>query len=154
MQASQPPMSHYSIQLWVHKIVYRLCMLSLRLQDPSESLFHFRRYKSIVDANLKIDFGFRERLGVYYWYWTTLTEVARKKLNAEDSGKIPADTEDRCADLHRNNVNDRQVGSRTDLHKLKTELIEIQAQYESVLMDITKFPRAGSTNQRYFLNNA
>ena len=95
MQASQPQMSYYSVQLWVHKIVYRLCMLSLRLQGASESLFHFRRYKGMVDANLKVDFGFRERLGVYYWYWVTLTDVVRKRLEANDNGKTPADDEDR-----------------------------------------------------------
>jgi hypothetical protein len=137
MQASQPSISYYSVQLWVHKIVYRLCMLSLRLQEPSESLFHFRRYKSMVDANLKVDFGFQERLGVYYWYWLTLSEVVRKRLYATQNGKVASDGAD------------RQIGSDTELQNLKTELADMQAHYESVLMDVTKFPRAGSTNQRF-----
>lgn len=31
----------------------------------------------------------------------------------------------------------------------KNELLAIQSQYESVLVDTTHFPRAGNTNQRY-----
>ena len=51
----------------------------------------------------------------------------------------------------RDHAYERQIGPETELHELKAELAEMQAQYESVLMDTTKFPRAGSTNRRYFL---
>lgn len=44
----------------------------------------------------------------------------------------------------------RTIGSRVEFNELKDELWEIQSQYESVLSDSTKFPRAGSTNQRHF----
>src|SRR5216110_2709486 len=44
----------------------------------------------------------------------------------------------------------RTIGSKVEYYELKDELWEIQSQYESVLNDSTTFPRAGSTNQRYF----
>jgi hypothetical protein len=50
-------------------------MLSLRLQETSEAIQHFRRYKLLVDTNFRI--SFRERLAVYYWYWRSLSETLK-----------------------------------------------------------------------------
>lgn len=35
-----------------------------------------------------------------------------------------------------------------NFYELRDELLEVQNQYESVLADVTKFPGAGSINQR------
>jgi len=80
IHTSRPPTSYYSVQLWISKIMYRLCMLSLRLQESEEALLHFRRYKYFVDTNFKINFGSRERLAVYYWYWRTLSEIVKRRI--------------------------------------------------------------------------
>ena len=80
IHTTQPPVSYYSVQLWISKIMYRLCMLSLRLQETEETLIHFRRYKYFVDTNFKINFGYRERLAVYYWYWRSLSEIVRRRI--------------------------------------------------------------------------
>lgn len=42
----------------------------------------------------------------------------------------------------------RASGSRVEFYELRDELWEVQSQYEAVLTDVTKFPRAGSINQR------
>jgi hypothetical protein len=83
IHASQPSTSYYSVQQWTSKIMYRLTMLSLRLQDIHETLVHFRRYKNFVDVNLKMNFGFSERLAVYYWYWRSLSETVKKRIEQE-----------------------------------------------------------------------
>ena len=44
--------------------------------------------------------------------------------------------------------NNRTSGSRVEFYELRDELLEVQSQYESVLTDVTNFPRAGSINQR------
>src|SRR5579859_1446628 len=68
--------NYYSVQFWISKILYRLCLLSLRFRDSYETLEHFRRYRRTVDPNISS----RERLIVYYWYWRTLSEVLRRGL--------------------------------------------------------------------------
>ena len=80
IHASEPPTSYYSVQLWINKVMYRLCMLSLRLQDPPKALIHFRQYKHFVDKDFKINFGSCERLVLYYWYWRTLSDVLRQRI--------------------------------------------------------------------------
>ena len=80
IHTSQPQTSYYSVQLWISKLMYRLCMLSLRIQETDKTLLHFRRYKYFVDANFKTNFGFRERLAVYYWYWRTLSEIVSSRI--------------------------------------------------------------------------
>lgn len=80
IHASQPSASYYSVQHWINKIMYRLCILSLRLQKSNEFLLHFRRYKQLVDTNFKINFGSRERLAVYYWYWRSLSDIVKQKI--------------------------------------------------------------------------
>lgn len=42
----------------------------------------------------------------------------------------------------------RTIGSQVEFYELKEELSEMQSQYESVLVDASQFPRAGSSNQR------
>ena len=78
IHTSHSPTSYYSVQHWIGKIMYRLCMLSLRLQETSESLQHFRRYKLLVDTNFRV--SFRERLAVYYWYWRSLSETLKRTI--------------------------------------------------------------------------
>jgi hypothetical protein len=80
IHSSQPPTSYYSVQQWISKIMYRLCMLSLRIHQSHESLLHFRRYKQLVDTNFKINFGSRERLAVYYWYWRSLSDIVKQRI--------------------------------------------------------------------------
>lgn len=43
----------------------------------------------------------------------------------------------------------RTSQSRVEFYELKDELLEVQSQYDTVLTDVTKFPPAGSINQRY-----
>jgi hypothetical protein len=151
IHASQPVVSFYAVQFWISKVMYRLCMLSLRLQELSEAIIHFRQYKRFVDANPKANFGFRERLVVYYWYWRSLSEIVRRRIedgfpdmyekggaNGETGYLLPLDVSYR-----------RTAGPRADFKELKDELLDIQSQYESILVEYTKFPRAGSTNNRY-----
>jgi hypothetical protein len=83
IQSSQPIMSYYAIQKWVTKIIYRLCILCLRFQGRREALAHFRRYKNLVETNFKLDFGFDERLRLYYWYWRTLSDLLKKSLKGK-----------------------------------------------------------------------
>lgn len=86
IHTSQSPRSYYSVQHWTGKIMYRLCMLSLRLQETSEALQHFRRYKLLVDTNSRI--CFRERLAVYYWYWRSLSETLKRKIEQRETGLV------------------------------------------------------------------
>lgn len=82
IQRYTPTTKYYSIQHWISVILYRLCMLSLRLHDPLQAIQNFRRYKRFADNNFGNQFGFRERLTVYYWYWRTLSDVIRDKLGS------------------------------------------------------------------------
>ena len=102
IHTSQPPTSYYSVQLWISKIMYRLCMLSLRLQESEEALLHFRRYKYFVDTNFKINFGFSERLALYYWYWRTLSETVGRKIEQgvlDEKSSSNGDARYHCSDL-------------------------------------------------------
>ena len=76
INTSKVSSNYYSVQFWIAKILYRLCLLSLRLRNSYETLEHFRRYRRTVDQNVSS----RERLTVYYWYWRTLSEVLRQGL--------------------------------------------------------------------------
>ena len=76
INATKTSRSYYSVQFWTEKILYRLCLLSLRLRNSYETLEHFRRYRRTVDQNVST----RERLTVYYWYWRTLSEILRQKI--------------------------------------------------------------------------
>jgi hypothetical protein len=80
IHGSQPTILFYSIQYWVSRILYRLCLLSLRLQDPIASLDHFRRYKLLMSTTFKINMNTHERLILYYWYWRTLSDIIRKQV--------------------------------------------------------------------------
>jgi hypothetical protein len=44
----------------------------------------------------------------------------------------------------------RNLDSRIAFYELKDELLEIQSQYESLLMDSTKLPHSGISNTPYF----
>jgi hypothetical protein len=79
IHGSQPTISYYSIQYWISRILYRLCLLSLRLQDLTASLDHFRRYKQLMDTKFRINMNMHERLTLYYWYWRTLSDIIRKQ---------------------------------------------------------------------------
>jgi hypothetical protein len=83
IHASQPPTDYYSVQIWISKIMYRLCMLSLRLEDRVASLAHFRRYKHFVDSAFKANMGARERLAIYYWYWRSLSDIIKERHEKE-----------------------------------------------------------------------
>jgi len=76
INAAKISRSYYSVQFWTSKILYRLCLLSLRLQNSYETLEHFRRYRRAVDQNVST----RERLIIFYWYWRTLSEVLQQKV--------------------------------------------------------------------------
>jgi hypothetical protein len=80
IHASQPATSYFSVNYWIGKILYRGCMLSLRLQEPIEAIENFRRYKRYVDTSFRTNFGVSERLAVYYWYWRTLSEIVRRQI--------------------------------------------------------------------------
>jgi hypothetical protein len=67
-------------------------MLALRLQEPLEALDHFRGYRHFVDTNFKVNFGIRERVCVYYWYWRTLSQVLRQHIDQERVQGERADT--------------------------------------------------------------
>jgi len=88
IHTSQPPTHYYSVQYWISKVMYRLCMLSLRLEDPANSLPHFRRYKFFVDTAFKESMGVRERLAVYYWYWRTLSDMVKERIDMETKQSI------------------------------------------------------------------
>lgn len=45
-------------------------------------------------------------------------------------------------------ADNRTIGSQVEFYELKEELSEMQSQYESVLVDASQFPRAGSSNQK------
>ena len=77
-----PPTKYYSIQHWISIILYRLCMLSLRLDDPVRAIDNFRRYKRFTENNFGNQFGFRERLTVYYWYWRTLSDLIKSRIQS------------------------------------------------------------------------
>ena len=57
--------------------MYRLCMLALGHKEPTESIGYFRQFRQLVDINAKVDFSFRERLDMYYWYWRLLSRLAK-----------------------------------------------------------------------------
>ena len=131
IQATQPQILHYSVQYWISKILYRLCMLSLRLQDPTGSLKHFLRTKLST----------HERLMVCYWYWRTLSGIVRKRVEQDTANHTTSNGDKRDA-FH--GLNEKRIlESRLTFYELKDELLEAQNQYESVLMDYTQFPRAG-----------
>jgi len=83
IRTSQPPTHYYSVQYWTSKVMYRLCMLSLRLEAPAYTLAHFRRYKLLVDTAFKGNMGVRERLAIYYWYWRTLSDIVKERIDME-----------------------------------------------------------------------
>jgi hypothetical protein len=94
IHASHPSTSYFSVQQWIGKILYRGCLLSLRLQDQIEAIEHLRRYRRYVDNNFKRDFAIRERLVVYYWYWRTLSELVRRQIQlraGEDDPSVNGD---------------------------------------------------------------
>jgi hypothetical protein len=123
-------------------------MLSLRLQDPTGSLKHFRLYKRFMDTNLRTKLSTHERLIVYYWYWRTLSGIVRKRVEQDTANHTTSNGDKRDA-LH--GLNEKRIlESRLTFYELKDELLEAQNQYESVLMDYTQFPRAGRANRRYF----
>lgn len=80
IHAAQPPTNYYAVQYWISKVMYRLCMLSLRLEDPMASLAHFQRYKVLVDTTFKGNMGARERVAIYYWYWRTLSDIVKVRV--------------------------------------------------------------------------
>jgi hypothetical protein len=80
IEASQFSMYYYSVQQWITKIMYRLCMLSLRLQEHTETLHHFRRYKHFVDTSFTNNFTFHEKVPLYYWYWRTLSDILKGRI--------------------------------------------------------------------------
>ena len=158
IHTSYSPTSHYSVQHWISKIMYRLCMLSLRLQETSEAIQHFRRYKLLVDTNFRI--SFQERLTVYYWHWRSLSETLKgtiEKRRTALASEVSTSTVEEKTD--NNDVGYgtfffvfvayiRTIGSQVELYELKEELSEMQSQYESVLVDASQFPQAGSSNRR------
>ena len=89
IQRNSPTSKYHSVQYWISVILYRLCLLSLRLQNPLQAIENFRRYKRYADTSFGTQFGFHERLTVYYWYWRTLSDIIRSKV---EQGPIPNDT--------------------------------------------------------------
>ena len=83
IHAAQPPSNYYAVQHWISKIMYRLCLLSLRLEEPLAALTHFRQYKMLVDTTFKENMGARERVAIYYWYWRTLSDIVRERMEKE-----------------------------------------------------------------------
>ena len=157
IHTSHTPTSYYSVQHWISKIMYRLCMLSLRLQETSEAIQHFRRYKLLVDTNFRI--SFRERLAVYYWYWRSLSKTLRGTIEKRRTALASEVSTSTVAEKTDNKdvgyvffwsfvAYIRTIGSQVEFYELKEELSEMQSQYESVLVDASQFPRAGSSNQR------
>jgi len=145
IQRFTPASKYHAIQHWIGVILYRMCMLSLRLQDPLEALENFRRYKRFADNNFGNHFGMRERLTIYYWYWRTLSNIIRSKVQ-ERAGVAGANTEKYFSQYYPSHI--RDIKAKVEFYELKDELLEIQSQYESILTASTKFPRAGSTNMR------
>jgi hypothetical protein len=142
IHTAQLPTKYYVVQYWISKITYRLSILSLRVEEPMASLAHFRRYKMLVDTTFKGNMGARERVPIYYWYWRTLGDIVKARIEKEKETAAEYAPQ-------KTNVDDRDVGSRVEFYELKNELWEMQSQYESVLHDTSKFPRAGNTNQLY-----
>lgn len=153
IHASQPAISFYAVQFWISKIMYRLCLLSLRLQQSNEAIIHFRHYRQFVDPNFNANFGFREQLVLYYWYWRTLSEIVRRRIQdrVPDVKKRSSASSETGYLLTLDVSYRRTVGPRPEFKELKDELMDIQSHYESILVQYTKFPRAGSTNLRYDL---
>ena len=147
---TQPAASYYSVQLWISKIMYRLCMLSLRLRSPEDGLIHFRRYKRLVETQFKVTYGLRERLAVYYWYWRILSELVKQKIQKPAPENEKASTDGEASWIcHSEGAYDRTADPQVELNELKDELSEIQSEYETILNSMTKFPGAGNTNQLY-----
>lgn len=146
---SKPGTSYFSVQEWINKIMFRLCMLSLRLQSHAEAIGHFRRYKHLVDTQFKVKYGFRERLAAYYWYWRSLSELFKRRIEdvASENEKTSIDGEATYM-LYSTSTDDRTTGLQ-GFDALKEELSEMQNQYEAVLVDSTTFPHSGKLNQRY-----
>jgi hypothetical protein len=149
IQATQPQILHYSVQYWISKILSRLCILSLRLQDPTRSLKHFRVYKCFMDANRRTNLSTHEQLMVYHWYWRTLSGIVRKRVEQNMADHTTPNDDNR--DGFHGSVDKRLLESRLTFYELKDELLEAQHQYEMILMDYTQFPRAGRVNRRYYL---
>jgi len=84
IQHSHPENPYYSVQYWINKIMYRLCMLALGHKEPNESIKYFRQFRQLVDINAKIDFSFRERLDIYYWYWRLLSRLVKEQGDEKD----------------------------------------------------------------------
>jgi hypothetical protein len=141
-----PSSKYHTIQQWIGTILYRMCMLSLRLHHPLESLENFRWYKHFAENNLGNQFAVRERQTVYYWYWRTLSDIMRDKV--EEASFHPESNSEKYSTNH--HADGRDIRAKIDFYELKDELMEIQSQYESLLTATTKFPRAGSTNTRYY----
>lgn len=64
--------------------MYGLCMLALGHKEPNESIKYFRQFRQLVDINAKIDFSFRERLDIYYWYWRLLSRLVKEQGDEKD----------------------------------------------------------------------
>lgn len=131
-------------------------MLSLRFQETAEALQHFRRYKLLVGTNTRI--SFRERLAVYYWYWRSLSEALKRKIEGKAKALVTevststvgekTDRKDVGYLISMMRLRIRTIGSQLEFYELKDELSEMQSQYESILVDASQFPRAGSSNRR------
>lgn len=93
IHGSQFTSTYYSVQYWITRILYRLCLLSLRLQDPLASLDHFRRYKRLMDTNFRANVNNHERLTLYYWYWRTLSDIVRRQV--EENRDLTATNSDK-----------------------------------------------------------
>jgi hypothetical protein len=149
IQGTQPKILHHSVQYWISKILCRLCMLSLRLQDPTRSLKYFRHYKQFMDTNLRMKLSTHDRLMVYHWYWRTLSGIIQKRVEQNTVDHTTPNGDIRY--VFYGLVDKRILESQLTFFELKDELLEAQNQYESILMDHTQFPHAGRANRRYFL---
>jgi hypothetical protein len=52
-------------------------MLALGHKEPTDSIKYFRQFRQLVDLNAKVEFSFRERLDMYYWYWQLLSRLVK-----------------------------------------------------------------------------
>ena|ERR1700721_1784816 len=83
-----PSTKYYSIQRWVSIILYRLSMLSLRFHQPEQAIENFRRYKRFTENNFGNQFGFKDRLTIYYWYWRTLSDFMKSQIQPSETAYI------------------------------------------------------------------
>ena len=91
LDCQEIPISYPSVQQWINKIAFRLCMLSLRLQEPLLTLSHFRRYRQLVTTRFKPALPTSERVAICRLYWKTLsnyikTTSGKTKSTADEKG--------------------------------------------------------------------